>query len=550
MIFNEALEQRQQYEEGLLKKWDKALNADGGIKDEHMAKTTAILLENYMGHLQSNPSLIAEERISTNNFKGVNLALLGLIRRAIPTLVGAELVGVQAMPTPQSPIFYMAYKRGQAKGSSIAGSELFGYPGTIIDGVLTGEDANITDGGSDPFYSSNQVRYKVLTLSSGKYVSGSMLFGPAINNTAKVLVRATKTFTVNSVTYKKGQTLAHISFASAYTRGTAEHNPTSISAAQIGGEFIVSQTAADQEFYTNWGGPNGQISGTASFSITPADGFTDNAANLEMVAMYEYTQESNSQIPELDMQILQYQISLIRRQLRGKFSLDAAVDAKAYHGISLENELMEMMKLTLTNEINREIVNDLRLMSGKINMNINYGGEPYNTSGNYDDTHRLVLDAINSISAEIYNQTRVGRGNFVVGNPVTLAFLDRVPGFVGSGVDMTSGGLSYAGKQGGRISFYFDPQYPRNELLIGYKGASALDCGYIHAPYLPITATPTLYNQETGDPSKIFYTRYGKTYRDIDPDKNGAASNAIYRGEYFYGKLLLNDFPTFNTLAQ
>jgi hypothetical protein len=224
------------------------------------------------------------------------------------------------------------------------------------------------------------------------------------------------------------------------------------------------------------------------------------------------------------------------------------VDAKAYHGISLENELMEMMKLQLTNEINREIISDLRHMSGKIYKQITYGSAPLNTAGNYDDSHRLVLDAINGLSAEIYNQTRVGRGNFVVGNPVTLAFLDRVPGFVGSGVDMTSGGLSYAGKQGGRISFYFDPQYPKGELLVGYKGASALDCGYIHAPYLPITATPTLYNQETGDPSKIFYTRYGKTFKDFDGE-TGKPFNAIYRGEYFYAKLFLDNFPSMTNVG-
>jgi hypothetical protein len=541
MIFNEALEKRQQYEEGLLQKWDKALSADGGIANEHMAKTTAILLENYMQHLQSNPSLIAEERISTNNFKGVNLALLGLIRRAIPTLVGAELVGVQAMPTPQSPIFYMAYKRSQAKGNSAAGSELFGYPGTINNGILTGGDGNVIE--TDPYFSSSQVRYVRLTaMGSNKYsystdgaTATTIPFGPAINNTAKVVARYKAD--ASDGAYRKNQIVGSVLFGSSYTRDT-DTDATSVT-------NIVSSV-----FDADLGDHNFATSSTAvEFEVTVSSGF--NTGTMEIVAMYEYQQESNSVIPELDMQILQYQISLIRRQLRGKFSLDAAVDAKAYHGISLENELMEMMKLTLTNEINREIVNDLRLMSGKINSTIDYSDftTANNTAGNYDDTHRLVLDSINALSAEIYNQTRVGRGNFVVGNPVTLSFLDRVPGFVGSGVDMTSGGLSYAGKQGGRISFYFDPQYPKNELLIGYKGASALDCGYIHAPYLPITATPTLYNQETGDPSKIFYTRYGKTYRDVDPERNGASTNAIYRGEYFYGKLLLNNFPQFSTLT-
>lgn len=520
MIFNEALEQRQQYEEGLLKKWDKALSADGGIKDEHMAKTTAILLENYMGHLQSNPSLIAEERISTNNFKGVNLALLGLIRRAIPTLVGAELVGVQAMPTPQSPIFYMAYKKSHTKGYSTRGDELFGYPSKIDDfGVLTGSDGLI--GEQDPFYSSSQMKYINLgTKAAGETLEVTGIkFGPAIQGTVNFLALDATGKVVGSVNISKDY---------------AKRDGTPITATEVVGNYF-SATEADTYFsqtVTN----NGMV--VASLAFATKVGTTPAA---KYVVAYEYSQESLGEIPELEMQILQYTISLVRRQLRGRFSLDAAVDAKAYHGISLENELMEMMKLQLTNEINREIIWDLRKMAGKINKTINYD-DVFGTAGNYDDTQRAVLDMIGGLSAEIYNQSRVGRGNFVVGNPVTLAFLDRVPGFVGSGVDMTSGGLSYAGKQGGRIAFYFDPQYPKEELLIGYKGSSALDCGYIHAPYLPITATPTLYNQETGDPSKIFYTRYGKTFKDID--ENGKQFNAIYRGEYFYAKLFLKGFPS------
>lgn len=540
MIFNEALEQRQQYEEGLLRKWDKALNADGGIRDEHMAKTTAILLENYMQHLQSNPSLIAEERIQTNNFKGVNLALLGLIRRAIPTLVGAELVGIQAMPTPQSPIFYMAYKKSHDKGATTRGDELFGYPSTISDaGVLSGADANIAQ--LDPFYTSDNVKYKRLT----KTADPSNVYSTTFNSYAGQIISGT--VRVICVSKATKSIIGVIRWPQTYAGGNTDLRPTVPS-----GVKGFDSTAANHGLNVAASSTNAQTgypSFVYSISITADADAVDEAAtpdaeNNEYYAAAEYTQESNSAIPELEMQILQYVITLTRRQLRGKFSLDAAVDAKAYHGISLENELMEMMKLQLTNEINREIVNDLRYMSGKIYKSINYSqSQTNNVTGNYDDTHKLVLDAINGLSAEIYNQTRVGRGNFVVGNPVTLSFLDRVPGFVGSGVDMSSGGLSYAGKQGGRISFYFDPQYPKGELLVGYKGASALDCGYIHAPYLPITATPTLYNQETGDPSKIFYTRYGKTFRDYDAD-TGKPFNAIYRGEYFYAKLFLEGFPT------
>jgi len=117
--------------------------------------------------------------------------------------------------------------------------------------------------------------------------------------------------------------------------------------------------------------------------------------------------------------------------------------------------------------------------------------------------------------------------------------VDRVPGSVGSGVSYNGREMSFAGTSGGRIKFYVDPLYPKNELLIGYKGAGALDAGYIHAPYLPITATPTMINPETGDPSKIFYTRYGKTANL----QGGVLTNQILNGAFQYARLNITNVP-------
>jgi len=224
--------------------------------------------------------------------------------------------------------------------------------------------------------------------------------------------------------------------------------------------------------------------------------------------------------------------------------MDAAFDLKKLHGINLDSELANMMKVELQAEINREIVGDLRMLAA-ISEDLDYAdfigsSTGVAITGNYQDAHLVLLDAIDKIAAEIWVQGRLGRGNWVVGNPTTLAFLDRVPGFVGSGVSYNGKELAFLGSMGGKMKFYADPLYPKNELLIGYKGPGALDAGYIHAPYLPITATPTLLNPETGDPSKIFYTRYGKTFR-----MNGStAENLILNGQYQYARLSVTNLPS------
>ena len=48
------------------------------------------------------------------------------------------------------------------------------------------------------------------------------------------------------------------------------------------------------------------------------------------------------------------------------------------------------------------------------------------------------------------------------------------------------------------------------KVIIGHKGASLLDTGYIYAPYVPMQLTPTIYNAENFAPVKGIITRYAK----------------------------------------
>lgn len=500
------------YGRKLLGKWNKIIEADGGISNQYMAEQTAILLENYLSHLQENPTLIAEDEIQSGNFKGVNLALLGLIRRTIPALVGAELVGMQSMPTPQSPIFYLVFKKAfdaaagitglSPKGNSSAGQELFGYPSNGA-----GELSQV-----DPYFTSNFVSKKLTSAD----VTNNISFGwtPLIASTVRLVAYSKADGSVAGVAHATGD------YSSA----------SDIKTITIGGNSVSIVVDA----------------GGTTFDITQGAGghFNAIAANYDLIVEWEYFAESNSRMPELTVNIESETVKLIKRNLRGKYTFDAMTDAKVLHGISLDSELMEMMKLELTNEINREIVKDLRTLAA-IRKTINYADfASNNTVGNYDDTHKLILDAIGQIASEIYNQGRLGRGNFVIGNPTTLSFLERVAGFRESGVDYDGNTLTYKGHLG-KIRFYEDPQYPKNELLIGYKGSSALDTGYIFAPYQPIVAMPTLYDPLTSDMRKIFQTRYGKSFQfQTDGQYVGTIRNVIYRGGYQYATLKLTGFPT------
>lgn len=522
MIYSEEYKAAQEQEKALYTKWAKVLNAFGGISNEHMARTTAILLENYITHVNSDMRLIAEDKIGSGAFTGVNLALINLIRRAIPELVGAELVGIQAMPTPTSPVFTLKWKRDNNKGSVVAGQEIWN-PDTLLQ--------------EDPYYSSSRTK------------DASWTAAEADAGAAKVLTWALLGNNGNPVT---ADVTAAVNFPVVIL-----NNSMGVYVYDADGEVVGTGVIASTNNYSTATGYS-HISGTNFFNgagaVVTWNGATKSLTlQLETAAQgngltikveFEYIAESQPNVPELSLEVGRTNISVIRRQLRGRFSVDAAYDAKVLNGLVLENELMEMMKIELMNGINREIVDDLRLLAANV-YEIDLQAVP-NAAHNYDDISKYVLDAISRISATIWTKGRLGYGNFVVGNPITLAFLDRVPGFVGSGVNADGKGLTFAGSLGGKIRFYKDPQYQENELLIGYKGSSTLDTGYMHCPYLPITAMPTMHDQLTGDPIKHFYTRYGKTFRAIDPE-TGSRTQAILNGHNQYARLKLKNLPALFT---
>lgn len=60
---------------------------------------------------------------------------------------------------------------------------------------------------------------------------------------------------------------------------------------------------------------------------------------------------------------------------------------------------------------------------------------------------------------------------------------------------------------------YSDPLL-QGQNLMGYKGASCMDSGYIYAPYVPLTRTPVVLDPNVFIPRKGILTRYGKKLLD------------------------------------
>lgn len=576
MPTNPELEKKKAEEKEMMERWSIALEADGGIADEYVARQTAIVLENYWKFLKKHPILMAEDKVTTSQFSGVNLALIGVIRRVIPAIVGQQLVGLQAKPTPDSKVFTMVSTRGDSKNGVLDGQEMWNHPipsrPTGSAGVL-GESADyssnviqetITQGTTDQepqadgdFFvdvasatAGDRLKDLYWALNGNKDKDGiSPRYSLVLNNSISVQLIGS-----NPSDPYYGKIMEAVRFDGTYY-SASNINATAAMTPKLTTPLLTG-TILDGQGATINLPPKiqfAQIASLTGVTVAPAhvigSGVGSNITDVAIVVSYEVSMEGNVNQPELGLRIDGNDTGIIKRMLRGRYTLDAAFDMNVLHGIDLESELVNIMKLDITNGINREIVDDLRKMSA-INQVLDFNNyvspTPTNgtaTSGNYEDTHRLLLDSIHQVAAKIWNLGRLGKGNFVVGNPVTLAFLSRVNGFAGSGVTANASGLTFTGSLGGNLKFYEDPQYPAGELLIGYKGQGAMDAGYLHCPYLPVTATPTMNQVETGDPIKIFYTRYGKTYRAFNPKNGKANDNVIYGGEYQYARLSLKNLP-------
>ena len=49
-----------------------------------------------------------------------------------------------------------------------------------------------------------------------------------------------------------------------------------------------------------------------------------------------------------------------------------------------------------------------------------------------------------------------------------------------------------------------------NQILVGYKGSSFLECGAVYAPFIPLILSPVVYDYTNFTPHIAIMTRYAK----------------------------------------
>jgi len=261
------------------------------------------------------------------------------------------------------------------------------------------------------------------------------------------------------------------------------------------------------------------MDGYVGVDYSVLEGLTaENAKDFFGVAWSQYDSlELETEIGEVSFNLKSTTVSVEERKLRATWSPELAQDVSAFHNIDAEAELTALLSEQIAAEIDREILRDLRKFAPwQARWDVNGWRRQAGFSTNYTqkDWNQELMTKINQVSAQIHKTTLRGGANFIVVSSEISAVFDNLEYFHVSDAnpesDQYNMGIERIGSINGRYQVYRDPYSPAWSIIIGHKGKSLLDTGYIYAPYIPMQLTPTIYNPENFAPVKGIMTRYAK----------------------------------------
>jgi len=280
-------------------------------------------------------------------------------------------------------------------------------------------------------------------------------------------------------------------------------------------------------------------SGSYNMEFVIADNLVTGSALGSVAGADTWGLEASADIPEIEIKVDSVSVTARTKKLKAKWSPELGQDLNAYHNLDAEVELTSILSEQIALEIDREILADLiqGATAGKFYWSRSPGlfvnkstGAPLVSSstvapdftGNVSEWYETLIETINDVSAQIHRKTLRGGANFLVCGPEVANILEFTSGFrakVSHADEKGQVGAVNVGSISKKFDVMVDPYFPRNVILVGRKGNSFLESGYVYAPYVPLQVTPTIFGTEDFVPRKGVMTRYAK--KMVRPDMYG-----------------------------
>ncbi len=305
--------------------------------------------------------------------------------------------------------------------------------------------------------------------------------------------------------------------------------------ASYDGSATAAQLAAALTGSTGASEVGGSIS---SGSWTIVDDFVNGGAIGSVIGDDPWGLENNQNIPEIDIKVDSVAVTAVTKKLKAKWTPELGQDLNAYHNLDAEVELTSILSEQIALEIDREILEDLirgataatkywarspgLFVNRDTGAEIGASAKAPDFTGTVSEWYETLVETINDVSAAIHRKTLRGGANFVVCGPEVANILEFTAGFRASVTSDDERGSIGAVKVGAltkKFDVYVDPYFLRNVVLVGRRGSSFLESGFVYAPYVPLQTTPTIFGPEDFVPRKGVMTRYAK--KMVRPDMYG-----------------------------
>ena len=556
---SEGIVNRDMKKEGhaLLNKWS-ATGLLEGLDSQHQQQTMARLLEN-----QAKELLRESNTMAGGNVEGFASVAFPIVRRVFAGLIANDLVSVQPMSLPSGLIFFLDFKMdrdrlGQTSADSIYGQ---GVVGSEVTGGVSLSSANLDKQpyGFSSAYASptgSIVTDKAIasvntnldgfansaTVGHADFEAKEIDFDPDVINDydgkklLKVTVAVATLEAAGFAFNAKHVSQVVLPLKDVYDGTSAKDQTAAIQIRRLTSISSDSATLTLVYVLDATGGKAlvaaGEVHATSIFgagSYPSVDTLEASNALGSVIGAASWGLENNENIPEIDIKVDSIAITARTKKLKAKWTPELGQDLNAYHNLDAEVELTSILSEQIALEIDREILSDLvngatagtfywsrspgLFVNRETGVEVGASAKAPDFTGTVSEWYETLIETINDVSAQIHRKTLRGGANFVVCSPEIANVLEFTSGFranVTADADKGLIGAQKAGSLSRKFDVIVDPYFPRNAILVGRKGSSFLESGYVYAPYVPLQTTPTIFGPEDFVPRKGVMTRYAK----------------------------------------
>jgi len=550
----------------LVEKWKRS----GLLEDlsTHDTNNMAIMLENESRYLYKNMFLKESTTMGAGDVEGFSSVAFPLVRRAFGKLIASKLVTIQPISMPSGLIFFLDFTYDSDRLSETADTSVFG--GGVVGRQLSESGIFVDDSGN--------LRYGEL----GFQAMNNGYSSATGTITEKAITQLAAPFEIGATTTSDAQmryldwdpqlesgswaTVLQVELSAAEWQTFSGENLIATIAYNTGGQHdqfsgstqvrrLTSHIQESGIHKLNFVFHNTGIFNTLTTSLSSldlhyprTDSWQTSQALGSIVGTDYWELENQPEIAQISMKLNSIHIQTKARKLKTVWTDEASEDMNAYLNVDAEVEITKMLSDLVEKEIDNEILAELvagaeergagvfywsrrvgKFVNRTTGEDISSATNPPDYTANLNMWYQGLVEVISTLSARIYRKVLKGGANFLVISPEMATVFEMIRGYQASVVhDDEVGDLGWetAGTLSKRWTVYIAPEFRRNVILVGRKGAGFLESGFVYSPYTPLEIYPTLRHPESFVPRKALRTRYAT--KMVQP--------------FYYGLVIVQDF--------